>query len=242
MLLQKGEPMISLKRNARVAGILYFLLALAGPVRIMYIPAKLFVHGNATATAANIAAHEGLFRFGIVTDLFAGAIVIFLALALYRLFREVDRGLAALMVVLGGVLPSAIYFFLVLNDVAAFTLVRGPDYLAAFSQAQRDALAMLFLNLHAQGFTAGEIFFGLWLLPLGLLTYRSRFLPRFLGVWLLINGFAYLALSFTGFVLPQYDKLVSNVLFPLLTGELAFMLWLLIVGAKPRVAAAGSAA
>ena len=226
--------MASIKKNARVAGFLYLLLVLAGPIRLIYSPSKLFVHGNATATANNIAAHESLFRFGIVSDLFVGTIVIFVALALYRLFKEVDQNLAVLMVILGGVLPSAIYFFNALNDAAALTLARGPDFLSVFEKPQRDALAMLFLNLHGQGFTAGEIFYGLWLFPLGVLAFRSRFLPRFLGVWLIINGFAYLVLSFTGFLLSRYEDVVSNILFPALTGEIAFMLWILIMGAKEQ--------
>ena len=141
------------------------------------------------------------------------------------------------MVILGGVLPSAIYFFNVLNDAAALMLVHGADFLSVFEKPQRDALAMLFLNLHGQGFVAGEIFYGLWLLPLGILTYRSHFLLRFLGIWLILNGFAYLVLSFTGLVLPQYEDTVSNIAFPVLTGELAFMLWLLIMGAKPQAPA-----
>jgi Domain of unknown function (DUF4386) len=226
--------MTSIKRNARVAGFLYLLLAVAAPIRIMYIPSKLFVHGDPAATANNITAHESLFRLGIVSDLFAGTIVIFVALALYRLFKEVDQNLAVLMVIVGGVLPSAIYFFNVVNDAAALTLVRGPEFLAVFEKPQRDALAMLFLHLHGRAFTAAEIFYGLWLFPLGILTYRSRFLPRFLGVWLIINGFTYLVLSFTGFVLPQHENTVSNIAFPFLSGELAFMLWLLIAGARPQ--------
>jgi hypothetical protein len=236
--------MTSTRNPGRVAGFLYFLLCLSGPVRLIYIPSKLFVHGDATATANNIAAHESLFRLGIVSDLFVGTIVIFVALALYRLFKGVDQNLAVLMVILGGVLPSAIYFFNVLNDAAALMLVRGADFLTVFEEPQRDALAMLFLNLHGEGFVAGEIFYGLWLLPLGILTYRSRFLPRFLGVWLILNGFAYVILSLTGFLLPRYENTVSNLTFPVLTGEIAFMLWLLIKGAKPQplvVAAAPSA-
>jgi hypothetical protein len=229
---------MSLTRNpGRVVGFLYLLLVIAGPVRIMYIPSKLFVHGNAVATANNIAAHESLFRLGVVSDLFVGTIVIFVALALYRLFKEVDQSLAVLVVILGGVLPSAIYFFNVLNDVAALMLARGSDFLSVFEKPQRDALAMLFLNLHDQGFVVGEVFYGLWLIPLGILTYRSRFMPRFLGIWLVVNGLAYLVLSFTGVVFPRYEDRVSSIVFPVLTGEIAFMLWLLIMGAKPRAPA-----
>ena len=113
-------------------------------------------------------------------------------------------------------------------------LVRGADFLSVFDKPQRDALAMLFLRLHHQEIVAAEILWGLWLFPLAILTYRSRFLPRFLGVWLIINGFAYLIISFTGLLLPQYEDMVSNIVFPALLGEMAFMLWLVIKGAKPQ--------
>ncbi|HXM71375.1 MAG TPA: DUF4386 domain-containing protein [Thermoanaerobaculia bacterium] len=227
-------------KNARTAGFIYLLLTLAAPVRFMYIPSALFVHGNAAATANNIAAHETLFRFGIVSDLFCGTLCIFLTLALYRLFKGVDQNLAVLMVILGGILPAAIDFFNVLNDVAALLLVRGADFLSAFEKPQRDALAMLFLRLHHQEIVAAEIFWGLWLFPLAVLVYRSRFLPRFLGVWLIINGFAYLAMSFTGLLLPQYEDMVGNIAFPALLGEMAFLLWLLIKGAKEQTVNAPS--
>jgi Domain of unknown function (DUF4386) len=235
--------MSSTNNPGRVAGFLYLLLLVA-PLRLIYIPGKLFVHGNAAATANNIAAHETLFRFGIVTDLFTGTMVIFVAVALYRLFKGVDQNQAALMVILGGVLPSAIYFFNVLNDGAALMLARGADFLSAFEKPQRDALAMLFLRLHHQEIVAAEILWGLWLFPFGMLVYRSLFLPRFLGVWLIINGFAYLTISFTGFLLPQKEDMVSNIAFPALLGEIAIMLWLLIKGTKsqPLYAAGSSSA
>jgi Domain of unknown function (DUF4386) len=237
--------MKSTHNPGRVAGFLYLLLVVFAPLRLIYIPSKLFVHGNATATANNIAAHELLFRLGIATDLFCGTILIFLVLALYRLLKGVDQNLAVLMVILGGVLPAAVDFFNVLNDAAALILVRGADFLSVFDKPQRDALAMLFLRLHHQEIVAAEILWGLWLFPLAILVYRSRFLPRFLGVWLIINGFAYLTISFTGLLLPQYEDMVSNVAFPALLGEMAFMLWLVIKGAKPQpleTAASSSAA
>ena len=226
--------MTQTSKNARIAGFLYLLLAIAGPVRLMYIPSTLFVPGNSEATANNIVAHESLFRLGIVSDLFCGTILIFLTLALYRLFKGVDRYLAVLVVILGGVLPAAIDFFIVLNDSAALILARGADFLSAFDKPQRTALAMLFLRMHGQEILAAEIFWGLWLFPLGMLTYKSRFLPRFLGVWLIINGFGYLAMSFTGLLLPDYASRVEKITFPALIGELAFLLWLLIRGAKEQ--------
>ena len=229
-------------KAARVAGAIYLSMALTAPWRLIYIPSTLFVHGNATATASNIAAHEWLFRLGIVGDLLTGTIVIFTVLALYQLFKGVNQNIAAVMVILGGLTVSPIYFVNTLNDAAALLFVRGADFLSVFGKPQRDALAMLFLRLHHHGVVANEIFWGLWLFPLALLVIRSGFLPRFLGFWLIINGFAYLITSFTGLLLPQYEQLVSNITFPALLGELAFMLWLVIKGAKvqavPSVATA----
>jgi hypothetical protein len=227
-------------KAARVAGAIYLLLVFTAPLRLIYIPSALFVRGNATATADNIAAHELLFRLGIVGDLLTGTIAIFLVLALYRLLKGVDRNHAALMVILGGLMVAPIYFLNALNDVAALLLARGTDFLSVFEKPQRDALAVLFLRLHHHGVVANEIFWGLWLFPLAVLVIRSGFLPRILGIWLIINGFAYLTISFTGLLLPQYEVMVSNIAFPALLGEVAIMLWLLIKGAKvqPVVAAA----
>jgi len=230
--------MASTRNPGRVAGFWYLLLVLGGPIRLIYIPNKLFVHGNAAATASNIAAHEWLFRFGIVSDLFCAVILIFLTLAFYRLFKGVDQNLAVLVVILGGVMPALIDFVSVVSDAAALMLVRGADFLSAFDKPQRDALAMLFLRLRDHQNTAAEILWGLWLFPLAILTYRSRFLPRFLGVWLTINGFAYVLLSLTGELLPQYQNKLFILSQPALFGELAIMLWLVIKGAKPPVPAA----
>lgn len=233
--------MTSLSRNARVAGFLYLTL-LTAPLRLLYIPGKLFVRGDATATANNIAAHQMLFRLGILSDLFTATMVIFLALALYRLFKEVDEGLARLVVILGALMVTPIYFLNTINDAAALLLARGADFLSVFDKPQRDALAMMFLRLHGHGILVNEIFWGLWLLPFGLLVYRSRFLPRILGVWLILNCFAYLATSVTGLMWPQYEQTVSNWLFPVMFGELAMMLWLIIMGAKERQPMATAAA
>jgi uncharacterized protein DUF4386 len=223
----------------RVAGLWYLLLTILGPVRLMYIPNKLFVKGDAAVTVANIAAHQWLFRFGIVSDLACAVILIFLVLAFYRLFKGVDPQLAVLVVILGGVMPAVIDFVGVVNDLGALMVARGGDFLAAFDQPQRDALGMLFLRLRDHENTAAEILWGLWLFPLALLVYRSRFLPRFVGVWLVINGIAYLVLSLTGILLPQYQERVFNLSTPALFGELALMLWLVIKGARPPEQATG---
>jgi hypothetical protein len=226
--------MRSTHNPGRVAGLWYLLLCLIGPLRLIYIPNKLFVHGNATATANNIAAHHWLFRFGIIGDLAGAVILIFLVLALYRLFKGVDQSLAVLVVILGGVMPALINFVNVVSDAGALMIARGADFLSVFDKPQRDALVMLLLRLHGYQNTAAEILWGLWLLPLAMLVYRSRFLPRFLGVWLVINGFAYVILSLTGILLPEYQNKLFLFSQPALFGELAFMLWLLIKGAPGR--------
>lgn len=228
--------MSSPRNPGRVAGLWYLALTIFGPVRLIYIPAKLFVPGNAAATANNIAAHERLFHLGIAADLICAVILIFLVLAFYRPFQGVNQNLAVRVAIFGGIMPAVIYFVGVVSDTAALTMVRGADYLSAFDKPQRDALAMLFLQLRDHQNTAAEILWGLWLIPLAILVYRSRFLPGFLGVWLAINGLAYITLSFTGIFLPQYQMDVFRYSQPALAGELALMLWLVIKGAKPPLA------
>src|SRR5712691_6066001 len=217
---------MSWTRNpGRVVGFWYLLLVLGGPLRLIYIPNKLFVHDNAAATASNIAAHEWLFRFGMLSDLFGAVVLIFLVLAFYRLFKDVDQQLAVLLVI-------------VVSDAGALMVARsgsggagGVDFLSVFDKPQRDALVLLFLRLHHAQIVAAEILWGLWLFPMGALAYKSRFLPRFIGVWLIINGVAYIVLSLTGLFFPDYQNKVFAYSQPALFGELAIMLWLVFKGA-----------
>jgi hypothetical protein len=227
-------------KAARVAGALYLLAILVGPFSLIYIPTVLFVSGDATATAHNILTHEMLFRVGIVGDLLAGVSILFLTLALYQLLKGVDRSYAVLMVILGGLMVTPIFFLNALNWVAALLLVHGADFLAAFTQSQRYSLAMLFIRLHSQGNVVNELFWGLWLFPFGTLVVRSRFLPRLLGIWLIVGGVGYLALSLAGLLFPQYEDIVFTVVQPAFLGELAIMLWLLIKGANVRALAASA--
>src|SRR5947209_5758355 len=229
--------MSSARNPGRVAGYWYLLLVLLGPLRLIYIPNKLFVHGNAAATASNIAAHEWLFRFGMLSDLLGAVVLIFLVLAFYRLFRAVDQQLAVLLVMVGGVMPALINFVNVVSDAGALMLARGggAEFLSVSATPRRDALVMLFLRLHHYQIVAAEILWGLWLFPMGALAYQSRFLPRFIGVWLIINGVAYVVLSFTGLFFPDYQNTVFILSQPALFGELAIMLWLVIKGANPPV-------
>jgi hypothetical protein len=235
--------MSSKKNPGRFVGLLYVLVSIPGAFALVYVPSKLIVEGNATATAGNIAASETLFRAGIACNLISQILFMWVALALYDLLKGVNQRHASLML---GLIVVSIPIALLneLNAIAALILVRGADFLSIFEKPQRDALAMLFLNLHDHGFVVAEIFWGLWLFPLGLLVYRSGFFPRFLGVLLILDCFRYVVDSFTSILLPQYTDIVSRWMKPFSFGELLFMFWLLIMGAKPKptVGPASSAA
>jgi hypothetical protein len=130
-------------------------------------------------------------------------------------------------------MPAVLQFIGAMIDSATLMIARGPDFLSVFDKPQRDALVFLIVRLAEHQTTAAELLWGVWLLPLALLVYRSRFMPRFLGVWLAINGIAYVILCLTGELLPQYHNVVFNYGQPAFFGELALMLWLLIKGARP---------
>jgi hypothetical protein len=227
---------MSFVRNpGRFAGLLYLVGSIPGFFALLYVPSKLIVRGNAAATAHNIVASETLFRLGIFADLIGQAFFIIVALALYDLLKGINRRHAVLMVILI-VVPVPIAFFNEVNSVAALTLARGADFLSSFDDQQRIGLMRLFLNLRGAGFDVAEIFWGLWLFPLGLLVYRSGFIPRLLGILLMVGCFAYLANSFASLVLPQYEAAVSRWMSPIELVEMVFMLWLLVVGATPKLA------
>jgi len=216
----------------RLAGVLYLLNSIAGFFAMGYVPGKLIVQGNATATAVNIMASETLFRLGIAGQLIGMAGFLFVAIALYDLLKGVDQRQALLMVLLI-VVSIPIAFLNELNSIAALVLVRGAEFLSVLEKPQREAVAMLLLELHGQGLVIAEIFWGLWLFPLAMLVYRSRFLPRILGVWLALAGLAWVILSLTTILLPRYQERANTYSQPALFGEIAFMLWLVIKGAKP---------
>src|ERR1044071_1686426 len=148
-------------KAARVAGAIYLSMVFTAPFSLIYVPNKLLVRGDATATAANILSHETLFRLSIFADLVGHVIFICLAIALYRLLSNVNRSWAVLMV--GFVLVSAAVGFLnSLNNIAALILFRGGEFLSVFDTSQRNALGMLFVRLHSQGIFIDEIFWGVW--------------------------------------------------------------------------------
>jgi hypothetical protein len=223
-----------IKKAARVAGLLYLFVVITGLFSLIYVPGKLVVAGNAAATAANILASQTLFRIHILNGLVSILLFLFVVLALYRLLKDVNQPHAALMVILvlvqipGGIGGAS-------NQLVALDLLRGGDSWSAYDVHQREGLAMLLLDPNNRGTNAFVMLWGLWLLPLGWLVFRSGFLPRFLGVWLWINGLAYVVLSCIGILWPQYSKTAKTIAFPAMLGELVLTLWLLIVGARPKL-------
>ncbi|HKW13143.1 MAG TPA: DUF4386 domain-containing protein [Candidatus Krumholzibacteria bacterium] len=233
--------MDSIKRQARIAGLLYLLVVITGPFILIYVPNHIFVPGDATATVNNILAHQTLYRASIAAGIFGDVLFMFVVLALYRLLKPVDQTLAVLMAALILVImPLA--FLGIANQLAALQVLRdNGNFLKVFDKPQRDALSALLITFDMKGILVSEVFWGLWLLPLGMLVYRSRFLPRFLGVWLFLNGIAYVVVSMVGIFDPEHMRIVNKIATPVFFGEMVLMLWLVIFGARaPRgVVAAG---
>ena len=225
--------MNSTKRTARIAGVLYVLLALTGVFSLIYVPTTLVVFGDATATAENIRSSELLFRSGILSGLVSNVIFVFLVLALYRLLKETSHKQAMLMVTLV-VISVATGFANTINQLGALIALSGADFLSVFEKPELDAIAYLFIRLNSWGIQIIQIFWGLWLFPFGLLVYRSGFIPKILGVLLMIAGFGYLLGSFMFQILPQYNDALSTFIMVLEMGELPIIFWLLIVGAKAQ--------
>ena len=155
-----------------------------------------------------------------------------MVLLFYRMFKPVNERQAKLLVAFV-IVQIPVAFLMEAFNITSLMLFKG-DILKTFEVSQRQDLAMLFLKINDYCTLILETFWGLWLLPLGVLIYKSRFIPRFLGVWLIITGIFYFVLSFTSIMFPQYKETVSNspLAIPAELGEVAFMLWLLIIGAK----------
>jgi hypothetical protein len=185
--------------RARVAGFLYLIVNLPAPFALVYLPSRLIVRGDAAATAGNILASESLFRVGILALLFNSIASIFLVLALYQLLKVVNRNTASLMVIfMLAAVPIAM--FNELNNLAVLQLLSSADYLNVFRTDQLQALVYFFLRLHGQGLNIAQIFWGLWLFPMGYLVFKSGFLPRILGILLMIGCFGYVIQSVAAFL------------------------------------------
>lgn len=225
--------MPSLQSRARAAAWTYLLLVVLGITNLMVLPGRFIVPGDTAATARAILAQEGLYRAWVVGSLASVVVFLFLALLLYRLFQEVDPAQAALMAILV-LVQIPLGFLDGILQLGVLSVLKGPSLPALADPATRDTLAGLLLALSRHATTVSETFWGLWLLPLGLLVLRSRFLPTFLGVWLILNGLAYVALSALGILAPDLGKRAFLAFQPFLFGEMAFTLWLLFRGVRPK--------
>ena len=227
------EKMNSLKKTARGAGILYLIMDVFMIFSGMVVDPKIYVPGDAVATVSNILAFEWLFRLGFVSWIVGFIVFLFLVLALYNLFKSVDKGQARLMVILV-VTGISVAFLNTLNQYAPILLLSGAGHLSAFNPAQLQTLSMVFLDLYNNGIMVAEIFWGLWLIPLGILVYKSRFVPKVLGVLLIVGCFGHLLSFLSTFLFPDYNTILIPISETVMSGEGPIFLWLLIKGVKDQ--------
>ena len=228
--------MRSNKRTARIAGLLYLTVVLAGIFSLAYVPSQIDVSGDPATAVRNIVAHELLFRLGIAAGLICYTAFLLLPLALHRLLSPFGRQAAALMVAFA-VASVPLSFAVTLNKFDVLTLLSGADYLQAVSAQELQARVMLSLQSYRDGLLIAQIFWGLWLLPFGYLVYKSGILPRVLGILLMLGCFGYLIKVVGKVFFPGYAEsgIADFVGLPASIGEIGICLWLLVMGARePR--------
>lgn len=227
--------MTSNKKTARIAGLLYLGVVLTGIFSMMYVPSKLIVWDNATTTFNNIVASETLFRIGIIIYLLCYIFFLFLPLVLYKLLTPVNEIYTKIMVILA-VISIPIAFLNIQNKLNVLSLINGENYLNVFSNEQLQAQVLLYLNQYDNGYLIASIFFGLWLFPFGYLVFKSGFLPKILGVFLMLGFVGYLVNFLGNSLLADYSSygISSFVQIPASIGEIGICLWLLIVGIKEK--------
>jgi hypothetical protein len=230
--VKKVSIVQSPRKTARMAGLFYLIFVLT-TVLATYIRGRFIVSGDAAATATNIMGSELFFRIGFVTELVSAVFFVLAAWALYMLLKPVNRNLALLFLLLnlGGV---AVECLNALNLFAALQFLSGANYLNVLQTGQLQAMAMSSLNLYTSGFLIAQIFFSAWLLPLGYLVYKSRFLPRPLGLLLILDFFGNLSWFLQFFLLPDYGILAYPGNAISFVAEISLTLWLLIMGVKEQ--------
>jgi hypothetical protein len=216
------------KRTARLAGLIWLLMFIFGPIA-QIVRSKLFIAGDMVATAENIMSNEFLFRVGFVSDLLMMVLFLLLPLVLYKLLNTVDKNLSILMIVFV-VASVPINMLNLLNEYAAFHVLSGAEYLSTIGTYQLMANAMLSYELYLHGYEIANVFFALWLVPLGLLVYKSTFLPKTLGILLMAGGFSLFLEVLIYFLLPGYESVNLILLIPQTISEFAFLIWVLIKG------------
>jgi hypothetical protein len=225
--------MTSLKRRARIAGVFYLLVGIFGGFAEGFVDPKMYVAGNAAATAGNVLANAGLVRVGVVSHLLDGTFFVILAMTLYILLSHVDKSVARAMVVLVALATGIIC----LNAVFEFEGLRvatDSSYAAAFGIAGSNALVLLLLDTQHYGTLAAQVFFGLWLVPIGYLAYKSRGLfPKWLGVLLVLGGVCYLVDLLAAFLVPDFGQRIHTfIVIPSGIAEISMVLYLLVVGVR----------
>jgi hypothetical protein len=221
------------KKIARVAGLLYFILAITGAYGIMYVPSSIIVMNDSAATTSNIIANEFLFRTGIFSNLVCQTTFIFLALALYNLFKEVSEKLAKMMVAL--VIVSVPIAFLIIFNQLLILITLKEGFMTSFEAIQQQSMAMIFLKMYNQGNVVIGIFWGLWLIPFGQLAYKSGFIPKIVGVLLVMGGISYVVDASVFVLVPEFHPTTATLVAIFgSVSELSAVLWLLMVGARER--------
>lgn len=223
---------LSSKRVARYAGLSYLFLVITAPLAHLYIPSLILDRTSSAITAQKLLDNEFLFRVGTMLNVLGLVSFILVVLFLYRLFRPVNEHLALLMrtLVLVGI-PIA--FLLAILKISALLILKS-EVFTSFEQGSMEDLALMLFRISDYGGYMEQLFWGLWLLPFGLLVYRSGFIPKLLGIWLIANGIAYVVLAMLFVLFPEHLKLASTIAFPLLLGEIWIMLWLVIKGVKEK--------
>ncbi|RKR08497.1 uncharacterized protein DUF4386 [Flavobacterium sp. 90] len=231
-----SQEQINLKRTARIAGFIYLLIAITGVFGIMYVPMQLIDSGNLPLTMRTILRHEFLFRAGIMSNLVCQTLFVFLVLQLYKLFQQVSKHLTRTMFALV-IVGVPIAFVIIFNQLFALLLLKE-NFMKSFPPAQLQVLVMAFLKMYNYGNVVIGIFWGLWLIPFGQLVYRSGFMPKILGILLIIGGSAYVLDAFAFVLSPDYHYSVTGIIVGLTSSvaEFAMVFWLLIKGVR-KVAA-----
>jgi hypothetical protein len=228
-----SASLVDQKRLARTAGVLYLAVAILGGWAHGYVRAAVYMPGEATATAQNVVERASLVRFGFLADLVQAKLMVFVVLALYQLLQHVSREVARAMVVFV-VVSVAITCLNLVTQFGAVLVATEPAYASAFGPGGRDALVLLLLDLQHNGYLIAQIFFGLWLFPLGLLAYRSSMFPRPIAIGLMVGSVAYVIDVPLQFLAPGFADVVSpTVLVPIvIVAEVSMLAYLLIKGVR----------
>ena len=224
--------MSSPKRLARTAGVFYLLVGIFGGFAEGYVEPKMYVAGNAAATAANVIANAELVRLGVVADLLDGTVFVFLALTLYILLKHVHKSVARAMLVLVA-LATSITCLSAVFEFEGLRVATDGSYAAALGAAGANSLVLLLLDTQHYGLLIAQIFFGLWLIPLGYLAYTSGLFPKALGIVLIVGGACYLVDLLAAFVVPDIgQKIHTFIVIPSAIAEISTVVYLLVVGVK----------